>query len=149
MNKRGITMTSIVIYVVLFFIFTSIAIGISSNMNYESLSEKGNIINHEEFQKLQYNMLNSAKKSNEVYNINGKIVFSNNDEYDYNEEDKTILKNDHVLIQNVENFSILPSNDLVEIKDPNKGVAIEVTLKKYGSSKSEKMIFSVGDNVES
>lgn len=148
MNKRGITMTSIVIYVVLFFVFTSIAIAISSNMNYESLSEKGNIINNEGIQKLQFNMLNSAKKSDAIYNINGKIVFSNNDEYYYDNENKKILKNDTVLISNVENFNIIDSKEFVADVSQDKSIAIDITLKKYGNEKSEKMIFSVGDYIE-
>ena len=148
MNKRGITMTSIVIYVVLFFVFTSIAIAISSNMNYESLSEKGNIINNEGIQKLQFNMLNSAKKSDAIYNINGKIVFSNNDEYYYDNENKKILKNDTVLISNVENFNIMDSKEFVADVSQYKSIAIDITLKKYGNEKSEKMIFSVGDYIE-
>ena len=81
MNKKGITMTSIVVYVMLFFIFTSVAITISTNINFEALSEKGNIINNKNIQKLQFNLLNSAKSSSNVYNISGKVVFSNNDEY--------------------------------------------------------------------
>lgn len=145
MNKRGITMTSIVIYVILFFVFTSIAIAVSSNMNYESLNEKGNIINNENIQKLQFNLLNSAKKSNFVYNINGKIVFSNNDEYYYDRDDKEIIKNDTVLIQNVEEFNIIDSKEILENVPQDISVCIEITLKKYGNEKKEKMIFSVGD----
>ena len=65
-------MTSIVVYVILFFVFTSIAVAVSSNMNYETLSQKGMIINNKNIQKLQFNLLNSAKLSDQVYNIMAK-----------------------------------------------------------------------------
>lgn len=145
MNKRGITMTSIIVYVMLFFVFTSLAIAITSNMNYEALGQKGSIINYEQIQKLQFNMLNSAKKSNAVYNINEKIVFSNNDEYYYDSENSIVLKNNSILLTDVEDFKIIDSYEEIgnSIKDSN--VCIEITLKKYGNEKKERLVFSVGD----
>lgn len=141
-------MTSVVIYVILFFVFTSIAIAVSSNMNYEALNEKGKIINNENLQKLQFNMLNSAKKSESVYNINGKIVFSNNDEYVYDMNKKEITKNNTSLIKNVEAFNIINSDEFVQNNIIDKSISFEITLKKYGNKKTEKMIFTVGDNIE-
>lgn len=148
MNKKGITMTSIVVYVMLFFIFTSVAITISTNMNFEALSEKGNIINNKNIQKLQFNLLNSAKSSSNVYNISGKIVFSNNDEYYFDSTKREILKNDITLVKDVEKFNIISSSEFVENVNENKSVSVEVMLKKYGNEKIEKMIFSVGDKNE-
>ena len=135
MKKKGITMTSVVVYVALFFVFTSIAVAISSSMNYEALNEKGNIINNKNIQKLQFNLLNSAKNSIEVFEINGKIVFSNNDEYYYDNQKKRIIKNDATLIVDLdsENF------------DKEKSLCVRVKLKKYGIEKEEELIFSVGD----
>lgn len=141
-------MTSVVVYVVLFFVFTSIAIAIASNMNYTSLNEKANIINSKNIQKLQFNMLNSAKQSDAVYNINEKIVFSNNDEYYYDSSKKEILKNNSILIKNVEGFAIIKSDEFLENSRENVSIAVEISLEKYGVSKKEKMIFSVGDNFE-
>ncbi len=148
MNKKGITMTSIVVYVMLFFIFTSVAITISTNINFEALSEKGNIINNKNIQKLQFNLLNSAKSSSNVYNISGKVVFSNNDEYYFDSTKREILKNDTTLIKDVEKFNIISSSEFVENVNENKSVSVEVMLKKYGNEKIEKMIFSVGDKNE-
>lgn len=141
-------MTSIVVYVILFFVFTSIAVAVSSNMNYETLSQKGMIINNKNIQKLQFNLLNSAKLSDQVYNINGKIVFSNNDEYYYDLDKKEIIKNNSVIISNVEAFNLINSDEFVENSIQNKCISFEITLKKYGNEKKEKMIFSVGDNIE-
>lgn len=145
MNKKGITMTSVVIYVILFFIFTSIAITISTNMNFEALSEKGAIINNKNIQKLQFNLLNSAKSSDFVSNIEGRVVFSNNDEYYFDNTKKEILKNDTTLIKDVEKFEIINSSEFVESVNEDKSVSIEVVVKKYGNEKNEKMCFSVGD----
>ncbi len=143
MKKKGITMTSVVVYVALFFVFTSIAVAISSSMNYEALNEKGNIINNKNIQKLQFNLLNSAKNSIEVFEINGKIVFSNNDEYYYDNQKKRIIKNDATLIQDVENFEIVDLDS--ENFDKEKSLCVRVKLKKYGIEKEEELIFSVGD----
>lgn len=140
-------MTSIVVYVILFFVFTSIAVAVSSNMNYEALNQKGKIINNKNIQKLQFNLLNSAKLSDQVYNINGKIVFSNNDEYYYDLDKKEIMKNNSVIISNVEAFNLINSDEFVENSIQNKCISFEITLKKYGNEKKEKMIFSVGDNI--
>lgn len=148
MNKRGITMTSIVIYVILFFIFTSIAITISTNMNYEALNQKGNIIINENIQKLQFNLLNSAKKSDSVYNIEGRIVFSNNDEYFFDSTKKEILKNNTTLVKDVLEFNIISTNEFRENIDDDRVVNIEVKVKKYGNEKIEKMMFTVGDIYE-
>lgn len=145
MNKKGITMTSVVIYVILFFIFTSIAITISTNMNFEALIEKGTIINNKNIQKLQFNLLNSAKSSDFVSNIEGRVVFSNNDEYYFDNTKKEILKNDTTLIKDVEKFEIINSSEFVESVNEDKSVSIEVVVKKYGNEKNEKMCFSVGD----
>lgn len=141
-------MTSIVVYVILFFVFTSIAVAVSSNMNYEALNQKGKIINNKNIQKLQFNLLNSAKLSDQVYNINGKIVFSNNDEYYYDLDKKEIIKNNSVIISNVEAFNLINSDEFIENSIQNKCISFEITLKKYGNEKKEKMIFSVGDNIE-
>lgn len=145
MNKKGITMTSVVIYVILFFIFTSVAITISTNMNFEALIEKGAIINNKNIQKLQFNLLNSAKSSDFVSNIEGRVVFSNNDEYYFDDTKKEILKNDTTLIKDVEKFEIINSSEFVENVNEDKSVSIEVVVKKYGNEKNEKMCFSVGD----
>lgn len=145
MNKKGITMTSVVIYVILFFIFTSVAITISTNMNFEALIEKGAIINNKNIQKLQFNLLNSAKSSDFVSNIEGRVVFSNNDEYYFDDTKKEILKNDTILIKDVEKFEIINSSEFVENVNEDKSVSIEVVVKKYGNEKNEKMCFSVGD----
>ena len=139
MNKKGLSMISMIIYVVLFFAFSAFAVGMSANMNYRTLSEKGEIINNEQLQKLQYNLLMSAKNSNNIDIISDKIVFSNNDEYTFNKNTNKVYKNGGIIVSDVETFRIV---DLSELKntptyfisnlDNNcDNVCIEVKFNKY------------------
>ena len=152
-NKSGITLTSIVIYVSLFFVFTVFAIAMSTNMNYKAMEEKANIYAYEQFNKLQYNIVTSSKKSTSVDNIYNKIVFSNNDEYSYDSEKKVILKNNGILVKNVENFRIIDVDELTDLPDiyisniDNKlnSVCLEITLKKYGKEITKQLLITAGD----
>jgi len=152
-KKSGITLTSIVIYVSLFFVFTVFAVAMSTNMNYKALDEKADIYIHEQFSKLEYNMISSAKSSNTVDSISSQIVFSNNDEYKFDSSKKVILKNNGVLIKNVENLRIIDTNKLENV-DSNTAanidsdidyICIEVTLKKYGKQIVKQLFVTVGD----
>ena len=133
-------MTSILFYVVLFFIFTSIAIAFGTNMNYMALNRKGEIINYEAVQKLQFNILNSASQSTYLDQIGDKFVFSNQDEYVYDTQTKSILKNDILLLSNVEEFHLeLKSERLYQI---------EIVVEKYGKTLQKNILFSVGESNE-
>lgn len=162
MNRKGISLISIVIYVALFFAFMTFATIISTNMNYTSLSYKGQVINVENFAKLQYNMLNSAKTSISVDNIGQSFVFSNDDEYVYDSEKKEILKNDSVLVSNVVSFDIKNIDELnnvpdsflqkqndkyVNIDNSKQYVCINVTFEKYGVQTTSQLFVTVGDDV--
>ena len=154
MNKKsGITLTSIVIYVSLFFVFTVFAIAMSTNMNYKAMGEKANIYVYEQFDKFQYNIITSAKNSNFVDNIYNKVVFSNNDEYSYDKDKKVILKNGGVLVNNVEKFEIIseekltdiPNNFASNMDNSTNSICIEITFKKYGKQITKQLFFTVGD----
>lgn len=154
MNKKsGITLTSIVIYVSLFFVFTVFAIAMSTNMNYKAMGEKANIYVYEQFDKFQYNIITSAKNSNFVDNIYNKVVFSNNDEYSYDKDKKVVLKNGGVLVNNVEKFEIIPEEKLTDISDvfpsnidnSTNSICIEITFKKYGKQITKQLFVTVGD----
>lgn len=154
MNRRsGITLTSIVIYVSLFFVFTVFAVAMSTNMNYKALDEKANIYIHEQFSKLEYNMISSSKSSNAVDNIVGKIVFSNNDEYSYDSNRKVVLKNGGVLVKSVENFRVIDTNKLENVDSETVSnidndleyVCLEITFKKYGKQIVKQLFVTVGD----
>lgn len=154
MNRRsGITLTSIVIYVSLFFVFTVFAVAMSTNMNYRALDEKANIYIHEQFSKFEYNIVSSAKTSNSVDNIVGRVVFSNNDEYSFDSNKKVILKNGGVLVKSVENFRVIDTNKLENVNSETVSnidndleyVCLEITFKKYGKQIVKQLFVTVGD----
>lgn len=155
MNKKGLSMVSMLVYVVLFFSFSAFAVGMSTNMNYQTLSEKGTIVNNEQLQKLQYNLLNSAKKSTTIENISGKIVFSNNDEYTFVESDKKIYKNGGIIATDVESFKIIDVSDLENTPENFTSnldlnldyVCVEVIFTKYSQTLTEKIFITVGDGI--
>ena len=155
---------SMVIYVVLFFAFMTFATVMATNMNYTSLSYKAKVINAENFQKLQYNILNSAKESISVDNINGNIIFSNEDGYIYDSNKKCILKNGGKIVSDVNSFEIIsidklsniPSsflkiedNEYVNLDMSKDYICIKVTFKKYGVETTSQIFVTVGDeNIE-
>ncbi len=125
-KKSGITLTSIVMYIILFFAFSSITIIISSRMNKNLFEDRGKAINISNINKLEYNLLDSSNKSNNVIiqktSNEEKIIFSNNDEYRYNKEDKIIYKNNGKLIKNVVSF---------ETNETAGYIDINIILNKY------------------
>ena len=154
-RKSGITLSSIVIYVALFFVFTVFAITMSTNMNYKAMEEKANIYVYEQFDKLQYNIISSAKESSSVDDIYSKIVFSNNDEYSFDNDKKVILKNGGVLVKNVESFEIISENDLSDIssnfhenmEENTESICLKITFKKYGKQITKQIFVTMGDEV--
>lgn len=156
MNKKGLSMVSMLVYVVLFFSFSAFAVGIATNMNYRTLSEKGQIVNNEHLQKLQYNLINSAKNSSTIEEISGKIVFSNNDEYSFNETDKRIYKNGGIIATDVESFRVIDITELDNVPDGFTTnvdadidyICVEVTFNKYGQTLTEKLFITVGDGID-
>lgn len=155
MNKKGLSMVSMLVYVVLFFSFSAFAVGMATNMNYKSLGEKGQIVNNENLQKLQYNLVNSAKSSTTIEDISGKIVFSNNDEYKFDETAKTIYKNGGIIATDVESFKIIditelentPENFSDNIDSNIDYICVEVTFAKYSQTLTEKIFVTVGDGL--
>lgn len=163
MNKKGLTLLSMVIYVALFFAFMSFATIIATNMNYTSLSYKGKVVNEENFQKLQYNVLNSAKKSVSVDKLYNSFVFSNNDLYSFDENKNQILKNGGVIASNVKSFEIVDIENLTDVPssfftksdgkyinlDLSKDyVCVNITFEKYGATTTSQIFAVVGDDID-
>lgn len=155
MNKKsGLTLTSMVIYVSLFFLFAVFAVAMSTNMNYKAMDEKAKIYIYEQFDKMQYNILSSAKSSTNVDTIYGKIVFSNNDEYSYDSNKKVILKNGGVLVRNVEKFDIITEDKIKNVSDKFstnidskvQAVCIEIEIQKYKKNITKQIYITVGDD---
>lgn len=125
-SRKGITMTSIIIYVILFFIFTVAVTIISSNFNNKLFVDRGLSIDVNSFNKLQYNLLVSGNESNKADIIDDELVFSNNDNYIYDADKGTIKKNGGILVSNVISYS----NSLVD-GDNGKLLTINIKFKKY------------------
>ena len=155
MQRRGISLISMIIYVVLFFGFSAIAISLTTNMNMKTLAKKGSIYCQEQIEKLQYNLIDSAKKSEYFDNVSGTIVFSNNDEYKYDDTKKCILKNGGVLVKDVSSFQILSKDGITGFSDINKGhidkninyITIKVTIFKYSKSYDYELFITLGDGL--
>ena len=101
-TKRGITMTSLSIYVVLLFSMITLAMLVSNSVNDRMFNERGLVINVTNADKLQYNMLNSSNESYTVSAFDTKVAFSNGDTYSFDKDKRVIYKNDMVLVDNVE-----------------------------------------------
>lgn len=140
-QKVGITMTSLVIYVVIFSIITVIMSMVYTNMNETLFQNRGRAINYTTFNKLQYNITESALKSNNVTVTNNKITYSNGDEYVYDSNKKMILLNDGILCTAVNNFTA----SLTE-KNGIKQVNISVLFNKYLNELNKNIISNVEVN---
>ena len=119
-------------------------------MNYRTLTEKGNILNKKEFEKLQYNLVSSASESSSIEGIeNNSIIFSNGDVYTYDADKQNVLKNGGILVKNVIAFEAKKSySELLNINENAKNnineysdyVLLNVTFRKY-DMEAKKQIF--------
>ena len=139
-KKRGITLSSLVIYIILFTSFTIFVSSISSNMNERLLVSRGEAINYSSFNKLQYNINDSAMKSSDVTITSSSITYSNGDSYTYDSTNKAILKNNGILCQNVNNFSVT-----LGTATNAKKVTIIVGFNKYLNTLTRTIISCVED----
>ena len=152
MKRSGLTMTSMVLYVALFFAFSAFAIAVSTNYNYKTLGDKGNMWVNEQFDKLQYNIVYSAKHSDDISKIGDKVVFSNDDEYVFDQENKRVLKNGGIIAMGVEVFEIIDASDLTgnnnfldEQENELASIALKIKLAKYGAEKTSEIFITAGD----
>lgn len=127
--KKGITLTALVIYLVLFFGFTAFVVTITSKYNEKVFIDRGVAVNITELNKLEYNLTISKSKSSSFSKIGANIVFDNNDIYSYDSNKKAILFNNGILISNVDACTFT-------VNSINKGthLVVNITLKKYLST---------------
>lgn len=135
-NKNGITVTSIVIYVVLFFMFTTATMTISSRINKNLFDDRGLSINITAINKLEYNLLKSSDESSSASISNNEnivaIEFSNSDRYVFDLNNHTVYKNGGKLLEFMTNFK-------VETQNENKSIKLNIELNKY-TNKIERTI---------
>lgn len=136
--KSGITLSSLVIYIVLFSAFTVFVSTTYSNMNDNLLESRGKAINYASFNKLQENIEHSSIESESVVVTENSISYSNGDYYLYNNTDRCITKNGGILCTNVTEFTV--SSSMLE------GITkVDITVKfnKYLNELSRQIITCV------
>ncbi len=141
MNKKGVTVSSLIVYVVLFYLFTSFVVMISSNINNKIFSDRANVQMNKDATKTITFFLNSAKNSYDVNEIGGELVFANNDEYTYKNE--RLYKNDKLILRDVKNFEY----SITEITPKKKVISVSVDFEKYTKKLSKTFEFTVGGGV--
>jgi len=140
-KKRGITITSLVVYVVIFSIITALVSMIYTNMNENLFSNRGKAINYTTFNKLQYNITESALASNDITSSASRIIYSNGDEYVYDNNKHIILLNGGILCSSVNNF-------IATITEQNgvKQLNLQVSFNKYMNELNKNIISNVEVN---
>lgn len=147
--KKGITMTSLVVYILLFTTFTVFVSNVSGNLNDELLDDRGQAINYSNLNKLQYNIDNSSFESYSVRVTSAVVVteegevtdytisYSNGDTYEYDAVKQVIYKNKGILCKNVSEFEAKVEDSINEQK-----VTIDVDFNKYLNEVTGKQIIS-------
>ena len=92
-KKSGVTLASLVIYIVLFTSFSIFIAATSANMNNKLFDNRGEAINYSSLNKLQYNIENSSLNSNNVSLVSDALTYSNGDSYSYDSEKNVVYKN--------------------------------------------------------
>lgn len=151
--KKGITLISIIIYLILFTTVTVFAVSVSSNMNRNIMMDKGLSIIELDYSKLYTNLFNSAKDSEYYRLIDKKIYFSNGDEYSFDIESGKVYKNSGILIETLSNFSNLGVENIANttidrnVLSHSSSLYINIELKKYNNTLKRDIIVTSGDDI--
>ena len=105
-SKLGITVSSLVIYVILLFSFTAVALGVSGNFTSGIYNDKGLAINLSNLDKIQYYLNKSAVNSTSVEFTSNSITFSNGNEYTYDAATRVVYYNKGILVTDVTKFIV-------------------------------------------
>lgn len=136
--KKGVTLTSLVIYVLLFATFTVFVASTYSNMNDKLFANRAKAFNYSSLNKLQENIENSSMQSESVLSDTNTISFSNNDKYVYDSANRCITKNGGILCTNVKSFTINQTNS-----NGINNIQISVVFEKYLNELSRSIVCSV------
>lgn len=137
-SKKGVTLASLVIYIMLFTVFTVFVSAMSSSMNERLFDNRGEAINYSTLNKLQYNINDSALQSYDVVISENTISYSNGDNYVYDNQKNIIYKNGGVLCSNVEEMSVS-----IETAINIKKVKLTVSFNKYLNTMTKSIISCV------
>lgn len=104
-NNKGVTLTSLVIYIVLITVVMAIVMRITTHFS-NNMENMADVSFETEFNKLNLYLLDESKKTNNrIQEIKDgtQITFSNGNKYFYNAENKTIYLNGNIKVcENVE-----------------------------------------------
>lgn len=137
-SKRGITVSSLVLYVVLFFGITTFLSIVYTNMNETMFNNRGMALNYTMLNKLEYNLVDSSTNSIDVVAASGVVTFSNGDKYYYDDTKDVVLLNSGILCTSVSKF-----NPTVTSGNNVKKLTIEVSFNKYLATLNKTIICSI------
>lgn len=137
-SKKGITVSSLVLYVVLFFGLTAFLSIVYTNMNETMFNNRGTALNYTMLNKLEYNLTDSSFNSIDVAIVNDVITFSNGDKYYYDEAKDMVILNNGVLCTSVSKFE-----PTVASENGVKKLTIELTLNKYLATLNKSIVCSI------
>lgn len=103
-NNRGITLTSIIVYIAIVIVVEAAVIRITTYFK-NNMNDVADVSFETEFQKINLYLLEESKiVGNEIEEVEGtKIIFSNGNKYEYKTSEKSIYLNDVIKIcENVE-----------------------------------------------
>ena len=137
-SKKGVTLASLVIYILLFTTVTVFVSAMSSSMNERLFDDRGEAINYSNLNKLQYNINDSSSQSNDVIITENTISYSNGDNYIYDDSSNVIYKNGGILCSNVENLTATLGSGINV-----KKLTLTVEFNKYLNAMSKTIISCV------
>jgi len=135
--KKGITIASIVIYVILLFAFTTLALNVSSNMSNGMFDDKGFAINLSNYDKAMYYLNKSAIGSNSIAVTENTLTFSNGNVFEYDSQMQALYYNQGILLNDVTGFNII--NDDINVYN------IQIQLTSYSNEISRNIKLYIGE----
>lgn len=142
-KKTGITIVSLIVYVVLLASITGIAAMVSTSFNGNVLEEKGETAGLANILQVIYEVNESAKNS---YNLtittegnNTTFIFSNGDKFEFNDTLKVLYKNGGVICDNITYFLLFNN-----ITGTSSHYSLYLKTNKYNSVIEREIRFSIG-----
>lgn len=146
-NENGVTLASLVLYVIVFSIILGLLANLTSNI-YGNLSKiDSNTYSSEEFNKFNMNFIKDIKKNEDIRieksSSNVKIIFSDGTNYDFISSEQAIYRNKIKIAQKITRFNSERQiiNDKIVAKitigtgygyyDPDFGKTIKYVLKYW------------------
>lgn len=137
-NNKGITLTSLVVYIAVVIVVAATIIRITTYFK-NNMEDASDVSFETEFQKINLYLLTESKTvGNGIDEIEQgkKIIFTNGNIYEYNSSDKTIYMNNIKICTDVETCTFSKETT-------NSGkIAIILEIKIAGVSKTQKYVIS-------